>query len=85
MAPTKCQPLTTEYFSVEIYKTKLIYANEIRDLGHLWQRIIRNIATVTQEMLQRTQQDTEYRLDVRTLWIFYCVYETFLSWSTCYN
>ena len=35
MAPTKCQPLTTEYFSVEIYKTKLIYANEIRDLGHL--------------------------------------------------
>jgi hypothetical protein len=77
MAPTQCQPLTTEYFFFfcRDLKKKVVCVDEIRDLRHLWQRIIRNIATVTREMLQQTQQDTEYRL----------MFAHFESFTVCIN
>jgi hypothetical protein len=42
----------------------IAYAENIRDLDHLRQKITAAAATITPDMLHRTGTETEYHLDV---------------------
>jgi hypothetical protein len=50
------------FFFLGVYK-KCRYAEQIRELRHLRERIDASVAAVTLEMLNRTLQESQYRLD----------------------
>ena len=45
----------------------IVYRTKVRDITDLKQRISNAIATIDENMLQRTWQEIEYRLDVHRL------------------
>ena len=42
----------------------IVYAEKIRNIQHLQERITSAIETVTRDMIQKTWQEIEFRLDV---------------------
>ena len=46
------------------YIKNIVYAEEIRNIQHVQERITSAIETVTLDMIQKTWQETELRLDV---------------------
>ena len=46
------------------YIKNIVYAEKIRNIQHLQERITSAIETVTRDMIQKTWQEIEYRLDV---------------------
>ena len=46
------------------YIKNIVYAEEIRNIQHLQERIISAIETVTRDMIQKTWQEIEFCLDV---------------------
>jgi hypothetical protein len=46
------------------YVKDIVYRTKVRDITNLKQRITEAIATTDEDMLQRTLQEIEYRLDV---------------------
>ena len=46
------------------YIKNIVYAEKIRNIQHLQERITSAIETVTQDMIQKTWQEIEFRLDV---------------------
>ena len=46
------------------YIKNIVYAEKIRNIQHLQDRITSAIETVTRVMIQKTWQETEFRLDV---------------------
>jgi hypothetical protein len=45
------------------YKENIVYAIQSRDLDHVRERITAEVAIITQDLLHRSQMETEYRLD----------------------
>jgi len=52
------------YFFLWGYIKNIVYAEKIRNIQHLQERITSAIETVTRAMIQKTWQETEFRLDV---------------------
>jgi hypothetical protein len=50
--------------SCEEFLIFLAYAEKIRNIQHLQERITPAIETVTRDMIQKTWQEIEFRLDV---------------------
>ena len=46
------------------YIKNIVYVEKIRNVQHLQERITWAIETVTRKMIQKTWQETEFRLDV---------------------
>ena len=46
------------------YIKNIVYAEKIRNIQHLQERITSAIETVTRDMIQKTWQEIEFRLDV---------------------
>ena len=46
------------------YIKNIVYAEKIRNIQHLQERITSAIKTVTRDMIQKTWQEIEFRLDV---------------------
>jgi len=46
------------------YIKSIVYAEKIRNIQHMQERITSAIETVTQDMIQKTWQEIEFRLDV---------------------
>ena len=46
------------------YIKNIVYAEKIRNIQHLQERITSAIENVTRDMIQKTWQEIEYRLDV---------------------
>jgi len=46
------------------YIKSIVYAEKIRNIQHLQDRITSAIGTVTRDMIQKTWQEIEFRLDV---------------------
>jgi hypothetical protein len=46
------------------YIKNIVYAEKIRNIQHLQERIASATETVTRDMIQKTQQEIEFRLDV---------------------
>ena len=51
-------------FSLWGYIKSIVYAENIRNIQHLQERITSAIETVTQDMIQKTWQEIEFHLDV---------------------
>jgi len=51
-------------FSCRGYIKNIVYAEKIRNMQHLQERITSAIETVTRNMIQKTWQEIEFRLDV---------------------
>ena len=51
-------------FSCGGYINNIVYAEKIRNIQHLQDRITSAIETVTRDMIQKTWQEIEFRLDV---------------------
>jgi len=51
-------------FSCGGYIKNIVYAEKIRNIQHLQDRITSAIETVTRDMIQKTWQEIEFRLDV---------------------
>ena len=52
------------YFFLWGYIKNTVYAEKIRNIQHLQERITSTIETVTRDMIQKTWQEIEFRLDV---------------------
>jgi len=46
------------------YIKNIVYAEKIRNIQHLQERITSAIETITRDMIQKTWQEIEFRLDV---------------------
>jgi len=46
------------------YVKNIVYAEKIRNIQHLQERITSAIENVTRDMIQKTWQEIEFRLDV---------------------
>jgi len=46
------------------YIKNIVYAEKIRNIHHLQERITSAIETVTGDMIQKTWQEIEFRLDI---------------------
>ena len=46
------------------YIKNIVYAEKIRNIRHLQDRVTSAIETVTRDMIQKTLQEIEFRLDV---------------------
>ena len=46
------------------YIKNIVYAEKIRNIQHLQERVTSAIETVTRDMIQKTWQEIEFRLDV---------------------
>jgi len=46
------------------YFKNIVYAEKIRNIQHLQERITSAVETVTRDMIQKTWQEIEFRLDV---------------------
>jgi len=46
------------------YIKNIVYAEKIRNIQHLQERITSTIETVTRDLIQKTWQEIEFRLDV---------------------
>ena len=53
-------------FSLWGYIKNIVYAEKIRNIQHLQERITSVTETVTRDMIQKTWQEIEFRLDVPT-------------------
>jgi len=51
-------------FSLWEYTKNIVYAEKIRNIQHLQDRITAAIETVTRGMIQKTLQEIEFRLDI---------------------
>ena len=56
--------ITSLHFFLWGYVKDIVYRTKVRDINDLHHRIIKAIDTVTVDMLARTWQEIEYRLDV---------------------
>ena len=62
--PPRSPDLSPLYFFLWGYINNIVYAEKIRNIQHLQDRITSAIETVTRDMIQKTWQETEFRLDV---------------------
>jgi len=62
--PPRSPDLSPLDFFLWGYIKNIVYAEKIRNIQHLQERIISAIATVTGDMIQKTWQEIEFRLDV---------------------
>jgi len=62
--PTRRPDLPPLDFSLWGYIKNIVYAEKIRNIQHLQDRITSAIETVTRDMIQKTWQEIEFRLDV---------------------
>lgn len=62
--PPRSPDLTPLDFFFWGYIKNIVYAEKIRDLDHLRERISSAILTVTPDMIGRTWQEVDYRLDI---------------------
>ena len=65
MAFTKPQPYTSGLLLLGVrYNKNIVYRERITDISHLKRQIIAAIETVTPDMLFKTWEEIDYRLDV---------------------
>ena len=62
--PPRSPDLTPMDFFLWGYVKNIVYAEKIRDLVHLRERITAALTTVTPEMIQRTWSEIDYRFDI---------------------
>ena len=62
--PPRSPGLSPLEFFLWGYIKNIVYAEKIRNTQHLQERITSAIETVTRDMIQKTWQETEFRLDV---------------------
>ena len=62
--PPRSTDLSPLDFFLWGYITNIVYAEKIRNIQHLQERITPAIETVTRDMIQKTWQEIEFRLDV---------------------
>ena len=62
--PPRNPDLSPLEFFLRGYIKKIVYAEKIRNIQHLQERITSVIETVTRDMIQKTWQEIEFRLDV---------------------
>ena len=65
--PTRSPDITPQDFLLWGYVKDIMYRAKVQDITDLKQRISNAIATIKEDMLQRTWQEIEYRLDVLLL------------------
>ena len=63
LATSKPRPLSSWFF-LWGYIKNIVYAEKIRNIQHLQERITSAIETVRRDMIQKTWQEIEFRLDV---------------------
>ena len=56
--------LDIPYLLVWEYIKNIVYAEKIRNIQHLQERFTSSIETVTRDMIQKTWQEIEFRLEV---------------------
>ena len=64
---TRSPDITPLDFFLWVYVKNIVYQTKVRDITDLKQRISNDIATIDEDMLQRTWKEIEYRLDVLRL------------------
>ena len=64
LATSKPRSLSIWFFSCGGYIKNIVYAEKIRNIQHLQERITSAIETVTRDMIQKTWQEMEFSLDV---------------------
>ena len=62
--PPRSPDLSPLHFSLWRYIKNSVYAEKIRNIQQLQERITSAIETVTRDMIQKTWQEIEFRLDV---------------------
>jgi len=62
--PPRSPDLSPLDFFLWRYIKNIVYAEKIRNIQHLQERITSDIETVTRDMIQKTWQEIEFRLDV---------------------
>ena len=62
--PTRSPDLSRLDFFLWGYIKNIVYVEKIRNIQHLQDRITSAIETVTRDMIQKTWQETDFRLDV---------------------
>ena len=62
--PRRSPDLSPIDFFLWGYIKNILYAEKIRNIQHLQDRITSAIETVTRDMIQKTWQEIEFRLDV---------------------
>jgi len=62
--PPRSPDLSPLDFSLWRYIKNIVYAENIRNIQHLQERITSAIETATRDMIQKTWQEIEFRLDV---------------------
>jgi len=62
--PPQSPDLSPLDFFLWRYFKNIVYAEKIRNIQHLQERITSAIETVTRDMIQKTWKETEFRLDV---------------------
>ena len=62
--PPRSPDLSPLDFSLWGYIKNIVYAEKIRNIQHLQERITSTIETVTRDMIQKTWHKMEFRLDV---------------------
>ena len=62
--PPRSPDLSPLDFSCRGYIKNIVYAEKIRNIQQLQERVTSAIETVTRDMIQKTWQETEFRLDV---------------------
>jgi len=60
----QCPDLSPLYFFLWGYIKNIVFAEKIRNIQHLQDRITSAIETVTRDMIKKTWQEIEFRLDV---------------------
>ena len=62
--PGHLESPSTWFFFLWGYIKNIVYAEKIRNIRHLQERITSAIETVTRDTIQKTWQEIEFRLDV---------------------
>ena len=66
--PISWPPRSPDFFPIDFflwrYIKNIVYAEKIRNIQHLQDRITSAIETVTRDMIQKTWQEIEFRLEV---------------------
>ena len=62
--PPRSPDLTPLDFFLWRYIKNIVYAEKIRNIQHLQEKITSAIETVTRDMIQKTWQKIEFRLDI---------------------
>jgi len=62
--PPRSPDLSPLDFFLWRYIKNIVYAEKMRNIQHLQERITSAVETVTRDMIQKTRQEIEFRLDV---------------------